>query len=65
MRVEHGDGRMVESRFDGLVDSSSPFRHVRAVAHEVMPRLRLRRLVEVETFEMEEHSKRTGASSEI
>ncbi len=62
LTVEHVDGRMVESRFPELVDPLCPFQDIRALTHEVLPGLRLRCLMEGETFEMEDHRNWMDAS---
>ncbi len=60
--VEHVDGRVVESRFPELVDPDCPFRDIRALAHEPLPGVRLRCLMEGEAFEMEDHRNWMDAS---
>ncbi|MCS6779791.1 MAG: hypothetical protein NZ555_08825 [Geminicoccaceae bacterium] len=62
LRVEHVDGRIVESVFPELIDPLCPFQDIRALAHEVAPGLRLRCTMEGETFEMEDHRNWMDAS---
>jgi hypothetical protein len=62
LTVEHVDGRVVESRFPELVDPLCPFQDIRALTHEVLPGLRLRCLMEGESFEMEDHRNWMDAS---
>lgn len=62
LTVEHVDGRIVESRFPELVDPLCPFQDIRALAHEPLPGVRLRCLMEGEAFEMEDHRNWMDAS---
>jgi D-apionolactonase len=62
LRVEHVDGRIVDSTFPALVDPVQPFLAVRALTHEVSPGLKATVRMEGDTFEMEDHRNWTDAS---
>ena len=62
LRIEHVDGRIVNSRFPALVDPVQPFLAVRALTHEVSAGLSATVRMEGDTFEMEDHRNWTDAS---
>jgi D-apionolactonase len=62
LRVEHVDGRIVDSTFPALVDPVQPFLAVRALTHEVSAGCKATVRMEGDTFEMEDHRNWTDAS---
>jgi D-apionolactonase len=62
VEVEHVDGRIERSRSPELIDPACPFKDIRALSHEVLPRLRLTCRREGAAFEMEDQRNWTDAS---
>ncbi len=61
-RVEHVDGRMVETAFPELIDPVQPMMDLRAITHEAAPGLSVTCRMEGDTFEMEDQRNWTDAS---
>lgn len=62
VRVEHTDGRIVDSRFPEQVDPACPFQDIRALSHEIMPGVTVTCRMEGDAFEMEDHRNWMDAS---
>jgi D-apionolactonase len=60
--VEHVDGRTVEGAFPELIDPVQPLMDLRAITHEPVAGLKVRCLMEGDTFEMEDQRNWTDAS---
>ncbi|WP_374378763.1 hypothetical protein [Dongia sp.] len=60
--IEHVDGKVVESRFPAIIDPIQPMMNLRALTHEAAPGLKVRCLMEGDTFEMEDQRNWTDAS---
>ena len=60
--IEHVDGSEQSGMFPELVSPHQPFFNIRAISHEVSPGVRLRVLMEGDTFEMEDQRNWTDAS---
>ncbi|OLP53104.1 hypothetical protein BJF92_18950 [Rhizobium rhizosphaerae] len=61
-RVEHVDGRLVETRFPELIDPWQPFKDMRAIAHWPMADVEALCRMEGDTFEMEDQRNWSDAS---
>lgn len=61
-KVEHVDGRSVETGFPELIDPKQPIMDIRAITHEVCPGLEVTCTMEGDTFEMEDQRNWTDAS---
>ena len=61
-RVEHVDGRIVDTDFPALIDPIQPMMNLRAITHEFSKGLSVRCLMEGDTFEMEDQRNWTDAS---
>jgi len=61
-RVEHVDGRVVETAFPDLIDPVQPMMDLRAITHEAAPGLSVTCRMEGDTFEMEDQRNWTDAS---
>ena len=61
-RVEHVDGRIVDTDFPALIDPIQPMMNLRALTHEFSKGLSVRCLMEGDTFEMEDQRNWTDAS---
>ncbi|HWT60749.1 MAG TPA: hypothetical protein VN284_23175 [Rhizobium sp.] len=61
-RVEHVDGRIVETRFPDVIEPWQPFKEMRAISHEVMPDVTAECRMEGDTFEMEDQRNWSDAS---
>ena len=61
-RVEHVDGSVSEGIFPEDISPHQPFFDIRAITHEVSPELKVRVLMEGDTFEMEDQRNWTDAS---
>ncbi|MGD8476812.1 MAG: hypothetical protein PVI98_06680 [Burkholderiales bacterium] len=62
VKLEHVDGKIVESRFPPLINPIQPFLNLRAMTHEVLPDLKATVRMEGDTFETEDHRNWTDAS---
>jgi len=62
VRIEHVDGRIVESRFPELVDPVQPVLDIRELRHQVAPGLHATVRMEGDSFEMEDHRNWSDAS---
>ncbi|MBV9076317.1 MAG: hypothetical protein JO048_02395 [Methylobacteriaceae bacterium] len=62
VRVEHVDGRVVDSAFPDLIDPVQPMMNLRALTHEAAPGLAVTCRMEGDTFEMEDQRNWTDAS---
>jgi hypothetical protein len=62
VRVEHTDGRTVESEFPTLIDPACPFQDIRALTHEVGDGVKVKLTMEGDAFEMEDHRNWNDAS---
>lgn len=62
VRVEHTDGRMVDSVFPELIDPACPFHDIRALSHELAPGVTLQCRMTGDAFEMEDHRNWMDAS---
>ncbi len=60
--VEHVDGSATEGIFPTDISPHQPFFNIRAITHQVAPKLRVRVLMEGDTFEMEDQRNWTDAS---
>jgi D-apionolactonase len=61
-RVEHVDGRVVETRFPDLIDPVQPMMDLRALTHSFAPGFSVTCRMEGDTFEMEDQRNWTDAS---
>jgi hypothetical protein len=61
-RVEHVDGRVVDTAFPDLIDPVQPMMDLRAITHEPAPGLSVTCRMEGDTFEMEDQRNWTDAS---
>jgi hypothetical protein len=61
-RVEHVDGRIVDTAFPELIDPVQPMMDLRAITHEAAPGLSVTCRMEGDTFEMEDQRNWTDAS---
>lgn len=62
VRVEHTDGRTIDSRFPEQIDPACPFQDIRALSHEIMPGVTVTCRMEGDAFEMEDHRNWMDAS---
>ena len=62
VEILHVDGRKVHDKFPAIVNPVQPFYDIRALTHEVAPRLSATCRMEGDTFEMEDHRNWTDAS---
>jgi hypothetical protein len=61
-RVEHVDGRVIDTAFPELIDPVQPMMDIRAITHEAGPGLSVTCRMEGDTFEMEDQRNWTDAS---
>jgi hypothetical protein len=61
-KVEHVDGRVVETRFPDRIDPWQPFKDMRAITHQVVPGVSAECRMEGDTFEMEDQRNWSDAS---
>ncbi|MBB2750884.1 UNVERIFIED_ORG: hypothetical protein GGI57_001560 [Rhizobium aethiopicum] len=61
-RVEHVDGRIVETRFPDVIEPWQPFKDMRAISHEVVADVAAECRMEGDTFEMEDQRNWSDAS---
>lgn len=62
VRVEHTDGRVVESTFPTMIDPTCPLQDIRALTHQVAPGVKVRLVMAGDAFEMEDHRNWNDAS---
>ncbi|RUZ09039.1 hypothetical protein EN955_05690, partial [Mesorhizobium sp. M7A.F.Ca.CA.001.04.2.1] len=60
--VEHTDGSVVATKLPLLIDPWQPFKHLRAITHEVQPGIVAECRMEGDTFEMEDQRNWSDAS---
>ncbi len=60
--IEHVDGRVVEGQFPDLIDPYQPMMDLRAITHQPVRGLKVRCLMEGDSFEMEDQRNWTDAS---
>lgn len=61
-RVDHVDGRSIDTAFPALIDPVQPMMNLRAITHEFSKGISVRCLMEGDTFEMEDQRNWTDAS---
>ncbi|TGQ17822.1 MULTISPECIES: hypothetical protein [unclassified Mesorhizobium] len=62
VRVEHTDGRVVDTKLPLLIDPWQPFKDMRAITHQVRPGVSAECRMDGDTFEMEDQRNWSDAS---
>ncbi|AZO09774.1 MULTISPECIES: hypothetical protein [unclassified Mesorhizobium] len=62
VKVEHTDGRVIDTRLPLLIDPWQPFKDMRAITHQVRPGITAECRMEGDTFEMEDQRNWSDAS---